>query len=66
MRILIAEDSEPVRLALRKRIEAHQGWTVCCEAADGLQAVEQALRLKPDLIILDYAIASGEWPASSP
>jgi len=56
MRILIAEDSEPVRLALRKRIEAHEGWTVCCEATDGLQAVERALRLKPDLIILDYAM----------
>jgi DNA-binding NarL/FixJ family response regulator len=56
MRILIAEDNELVRLALRQRIEAHEGWTVCGEAADGSQAIEQALRLKPDLIILDYAM----------
>jgi DNA-binding NarL/FixJ family response regulator len=56
MRILIAEDNEPVRLVLRRTIEAHDGWTVCGEAADGVQAVEQAQRFKPDLIVLDYAM----------
>jgi DNA-binding NarL/FixJ family response regulator len=53
MRILIADDAEPFRLVLRKTIEAQAGWTVCGEAVDGVQAIEQAQRLKPDLIILD-------------
>jgi len=55
MRILLADDNESLRLVLRKIIET-EGWTVCGDAADGMQAVEQAQALKPDLIILDLAM----------
>src|ERR1700741_2020215 len=42
--------------ALALKIFAHKGWSVCCEAADGLQAIQEAERCKPDLIIIDLAM----------
>jgi DNA-binding NarL/FixJ family response regulator len=52
-RILIADDSQATRYALRRLIEGN-GWEVCGEAEDGLSAVERAAALKPDLVILDF------------
>src|SRR5262249_19967520 len=54
--ILLADDHTLVREGLRKIIEAQPGWKVISEAADGRQAVRQALELKPDLVILDLAM----------
>ena len=34
-------------------IERRDGWSVVAEAADGLEAVQKAQELKPDLILLD-------------
>jgi DNA-binding NarL/FixJ family response regulator len=51
-RILIADDSQATRYALRRLIQGH-GWEVCGEAEDGLAAVERTAILKPDLVILD-------------
>ena len=51
-RIVIADDSEYSRYALRKLLESH-GCEVCGEAEDGLSAVEKSAILKPDLVILD-------------
>jgi len=56
IRILLADDHTLVREGLRKIIEAQAGWKVIAEAADGRQAVRQALELKPDLVILDLAM----------
>ena len=56
VRILLADDHTLVREGLRKIIEAHSGWEVIGEAADGRQAVRQALELKPDLVVLDLAM----------
>jgi DNA-binding NarL/FixJ family response regulator len=47
-RILIADDSEATRRALRNLVQGN-GWDVCGEAEDGLSAVEKAAILKPDL-----------------
>jgi DNA-binding NarL/FixJ family response regulator len=55
-RILIADDHEMVRRGLRAVLEAHAGWEVCGEAANGLQAVSQARALKPDIVVLDFAM----------
>lgn len=52
-RILIADDSQATRYALRRLVEGN-GWEVCGEAEDGLSAVERAATLKPDLVILDF------------
>lgn len=52
MRILIAEDEAIIRLDLRRQLE-DEGFEVCAEARDGVEAVELARRLEPDLAILD-------------
>jgi len=54
--VLIADDSKPTRGAIRFLIEKQKGMTVCGEAADGLEAVEKAKELKPDLVLLDLAM----------
>ncbi len=54
--ILVADDHELVRDGIRGRIERHEGWTVTAEAANGRQAVELALRLKPDVAVLDIGM----------
>jgi AmiR/NasT family two-component response regulator len=51
MRILIAEDETIIRLDLRGLLEK-AGFEVCGEARDGLEAVELARTLEPDLAIL--------------
>jgi DNA-binding NarL/FixJ family response regulator len=56
MKILIADDKLYMRRALRLLIEGHEEWDVCAEAEDGIQAVNRAKQLKPDLIILDFAM----------
>ena len=37
-------------------LESHAGWEVCGEAMDGREAVEQAGRLKPDVLLLDVGM----------
>ncbi len=55
-RILIADDGDEVRQVLRAIFEARTSYEICGEAANGLQAVEKTLELKPDLILLDVAM----------
>jgi DNA-binding NarL/FixJ family response regulator len=55
-RILIADDHESALRALRVMLEAHPGWEVCGEAVNGYEAITMAIELKPDLIILDFAM----------
>ena len=37
-------------------IEKHEGWVVCGEAVDGIEAIEKAAELKPDLVLLDISM----------
>jgi CheY-like chemotaxis protein len=53
--VLIAEDSDPARQVLRKALE-HAGLAVCAEAVDGVDTVDKASELKPDLIVLDLRL----------
>jgi DNA-binding NarL/FixJ family response regulator len=52
-RLLIADDRERTRRAVRALLAAHPGFEVVGEAADGRQAVEATEQLQPDLVILD-------------
>jgi DNA-binding NarL/FixJ family response regulator len=54
--ILIVDDSEVIRTATRHFLESQPGLQVCGEAVDGLDALEKARRLSPDLIILDLSM----------
>jgi DNA-binding NarL/FixJ family response regulator len=56
LRILVADDHELVRRGIRGLLCARRGWTVVGEAMNGLEAVEKANRLKPDVAILDISM----------
>lgn len=56
LRILIADDVPMVRAGLRLLIEMHKGWSVCGEAGDGQDAVQKALTLNPDVVLLDVSM----------
>lgn len=53
VRILIADDKELVRTGIRMIVEDHEDWALCGEATDGRDAIEKAVELKPDVILLD-------------
>jgi len=56
VRILIADDSSPVRRGLRTLLGMNSDWQVCGEAVDGADAVEKAHQLAPDLIFMDFSM----------
>ena len=41
---------------MRITLEAHSGWSVCGEALNGREAITKAIELRPDLVILDFAM----------
>jgi len=43
---------------LRSLIERHEGWEVCGEAENGREAIEKAMALKPDVVIVDIGMPS--------
>ena len=56
IRILLADDHNVVRRGLRLLLESQPEFTVVAEAADGRQAVDQAERTRPDVVVLDIAM----------
>lgn len=50
--VLIADDSQAIRWSLRMAFE-RAGYSVCGEAADGVDLLEKAARTSPDLVVLD-------------
>ena len=56
MRILVADDHDIMREGTRAVIERQPGWEVCGIAATGREAVEQALALKPDVVVMDMSM----------
>ena len=56
IRLVLADDHNVMRRGLRLLLESQPGFLVVGEAADGRQAVEQALALKPDVVVLDIAM----------
>lgn len=53
IRVLIADDQPDVRSAFRMVLDAQPDMTVVAEAADGALAVQEARRLKPDVVLAD-------------
>jgi two-component system, NarL family, response regulator YdfI len=53
-RILIAEDRQSMRDALKLLFKLRKNWEVCGEAQNADEAVRKAEQLQPDLIVLDY------------
>jgi len=56
IRIFLADDHAILREGLRSLLEAHSDLSVVGEAADGRQAVRQAGRLRPDVVVMDIVM----------
>lgn len=56
IRVLLADDVADIRALLRLAIERDDRFEIVGEAADGVEAIEQAARLTPDLVVLDLAM----------
>ena len=54
--ILVVDDSDTIRKLTRLFLESQIDLEVCGEAVDGVDAIEKAKKLKPDLILLDLAM----------
>jgi DNA-binding NarL/FixJ family response regulator len=55
-RILLADDHEIVRKGLRAILAARPDWEICGEASNGREAIDEAKRLLPDLVIMDIGM----------
>ncbi|MFV0373128.1 response regulator transcription factor [Microbacterium sp.] len=53
VRLLLVDDQELIRVGFRLVLEAEDDLEVVGEASDGLQAVEQARRHRPDVVLMD-------------
>jgi len=56
IRILVVEDYEPWRRFISSMVEKQPDLRVICEVSDGLEAVQKAKEVKPDLILLDIGL----------
>jgi len=56
MRILLVDDTEVVRRGLRSLLASRANWLVCGEAVDGLDALEKAKTLRPDVVLMDISM----------
>jgi len=54
--VLMVDDHAMIRSALRFVLEISGELRICGEAADGVEAIEKARELKPDLILLDISM----------
>jgi DNA-binding NarL/FixJ family response regulator len=58
VRVLVVDDFAPLRQLISSTLETMRDLQLIGEASDGLEAVEKALKLKPDLILMDIGLPS--------
>ena len=56
LRILIADDQPTIRTIVRSTLEKVPYFEVCGEAVDGAKAIEEAKKLKPDVVVLNITM----------
>ena len=54
--VLVVDDAESERIAIRTAIESRTKFRVCGEASNGVEAIRQANELRPDLVLMDLAM----------
>jgi PAS domain S-box-containing protein len=55
-RVLIVDDHEATRRGIRTLLSLRPDWDICGEATDGIEAVEKATALHPDVILMDISM----------
>ncbi|NJO44029.1 MAG: response regulator transcription factor [Cyanobacteria bacterium CRU_2_1] len=56
LRILVVEDDPVMQLGLKHLLEDHPQLTIVGQASDGYSGIDSALKLKPDLIVMDIGL----------
>jgi two-component system response regulator NreC len=56
LRILVADDHPVIRKSVRQILVSHPRFEVCGEAHDGAAAIDEAHRLKPDVIVMNITM----------
>ena len=56
IRVLLVDDVTDLRTLFRRALELDERVKVIGEAADGIEAIERAAELRPDVILLDLAM----------
>jgi CheY-like chemotaxis protein len=56
IRVLVVDDTDDIRLLVRIGLGLEPDLEVCGEAVDGADAIEQADRLQPDVVLLDLGL----------
>jgi len=56
LRVLVVDDHVAIRRGIRTLISGRSEWAICGEASDGLDAVEKARQLRPNLILMDVSM----------
>ena len=56
IRVLIADDHTVLRDGIRALLDVHEDMEVVGDAEDGVEAVEKATQLKPDVVLMDIAM----------
>jgi DNA-binding NarL/FixJ family response regulator len=56
MRILIADDNELIRRGVADMLANEAGLEICGEARDGMDTLQKAQELHPDLVLLDISM----------
>ncbi len=59
LRLLLVDDHEVVRLGMRALLERHANFTVVGEASTEEEALQQAVELEPDIVLMDIRLAGG-------
>ena len=56
LRVLIVDDHDITRRAIRSFLVSYPELQICGEAADGFEAVDKAKSLRPDVILMDISM----------
>jgi two-component system response regulator NreC len=56
IRLMLVDDHDIVRVGLKSFLQTQEGLSVVAEAANGEQAIELALQVKPDIILMDITM----------
>jgi len=55
-RVLVVDDSKPLRDAVQRLLADLPDWEICGEAGNGREGIEKALELRPDVILMDIGM----------
>lgn len=64
-RILVVDDHEVVRQGVHRILHTHPEWEIVAEAKDGIEAIEKAHSINPDLVYSTSACRTKtgwKWP----